>query len=263
MAFIHSLCSSSKGNSTYIGDQSAGILIDAGIGIRAFTSCLQAHDIEPDAIKAIFITHEHTDHIKGLPAVLKRVSAPIYGSRETLEQLIDKGMVGCGADLNEINRHVVCAAGMEIAAFSTPHDSANSTGYHIIMPDGKQVAVCTDLGDVTDEVYNGLRGCECVLLESNYDEGMLTYGDYPYFLKQRISSGNGHLSNDVCSKTLVRLLNDGTKSFLLGHLSENNNRPELALQSALCELSLAGARLGTDYSLMIAPIKSAGQLVMV
>lgn len=261
MSFVHSLCSSSKGNSTYIGDKKSGILIDAGIGIRNFTKCLQIHDVEIDAIKAIFITHEHTDHIKGLPAICSKIDIPIYGSRETLEQLIQKDMVNSKSNLNEINKRTVEVSDMQIQAFSTPHDSVNSLGYSILTSECKKICVCTDLGDVTDEVYGNLTGSDFVLLESNYDEVMLTHGDYPYFLKQRISSKNGHLSNDICSKTLVRLLNDGTSKFMLGHLSEKNNRPEIALQSALCELSLSGAKLNTDYTLIVAPIKSVGDII--
>lgn len=263
MTFVHSLCSSSKGNSTYIGNPDCGILVDAGIGIRNFTSNMQINNTGINAIKAIFITHEHSDHTKGLIAISKRLDVPIYGSRETLEQLIAKDLVTASADLNEINKRSVSIGSMEITAFSTPHDSANSLGFSITDQSGKRICICTDLGKMTDEVYDSVKGCDFILIESNYDETMLTFGDYPYFLKHRIASDSGHLSNEMCSKTLPRLLKDGTTKFLLGHLSENNNRPEIALQASLSELFNTGAKLNGDYILSVAPVRSVGEIIEV
>lgn len=263
MSFVHSLCSSSKGNSTYIGDTKSGILVDVGVGIRIFTNALKLGSIEPRAIKAIFITHEHIDHVKGLKALTKVINVPIYGSKETLQSLIDKDLINPDADLNEINCREICTSDMQIAAFSTPHDTQKSLGFKITTPQDKTACICTDLGEVTQEVYQSLCGSDFILLESNYDYTLLTHGDYPYFLKQRIWSNNGHLSNDDCSKTLVRLIKDGTTNFLLGHLSEKNNRPELALQAALSELLSSGARLDTDYHLAIAPVRSEGNIITI
>ncbi len=263
MAYVYPLCSSSKGNSTYIGDKNSGVLIDAGIGIRNFTSHLQMQNIELNAIKAIFITHEHTDHTKGLTTILKKINVPIYGSRETLQQLIEKNLVNGTSDLNEINKKSVSIADFEVSAFTTPHDSVHSLGYKITTNDDKKLCVCTDLGHMPDDVYDNLKGSDFILLESNYDDAMLTYGDYPYFLKQRISANNGHLSNKMCSQTLTRLLADGTTKFILGHLSENNNRPHLALETALSELSNVGAIHNQDYILSIAPVKCVGEIIEV
>ncbi len=261
MTSIYSLCSSSKGNCTYIGDQSKGILIDCGIGIRIFTNYMQTYDIAQDALQAIFITHEHTDHIKGLSAILKKWNVPVYASRETLEELVAKDAVSSSANLNEINKRSVCYADMEISAFTTPHDSVHSLGYKLITNEQKQACICTDLGYMPDEVYDNLKGSDFVLLESNYDETMLKMGGYPYFLKQRILSESGHLSNENCTHTLKRLINDGTTNFLLGHLSEQNNLPHLALSSAVDGLSEIGAIHKKDYTLSVAPVRSTGAVV--
>lgn len=263
MAFVHSLCSSSKGNSTYIGDKESGILIDAGIGIRSFNSTLQLAGVSKDAIKAIFITHEHSDHIKGLSAILKNINVPIYASVETLEQLIEKRIVTAYSDLNELKDGEVTVADMNITAFSTPHDSANSQGYCIQTKEGDNLCFCTDLGGITDEIFAKLSRSKLVFLESNYDTAMLTHGDYPYYLKHRIASSRGHLSNEECSKTLARLIECGTTKFILGHLSLNNNRPELAFQAALCELLQCGAKINSDYSLMVAPPNSIGEIITI
>lgn len=252
MVDIYSLCSSSKGNATFVGDKTSGILVDVGISMRDLQWCLGLDDIETNAIKAIFITHEHSDHIKGLSMISRKLGVPIYASRETLEKIIEKDLVSVESNLNEINRLSVCFANLEVSAFTTPHDSAHSLGFCIRTNEQKQLCICTDLGHLSHEVYANLQGSDTVLLESNYDETMLMYGTYPYSLKRRIKSKNGHLSNDDCSKTLVQLLEDGTTKFILGHLSENNNRPEIALEAALRELSNAGATQNKDYILEIA-----------
>lgn len=252
MVDIYSLYSSSKGNATFVGDKTGGILVDVGISLRDLKRCLSLNDIDTTAISAIFITHEHSDHIKGLSVISKKLDVPIYASRETLEQIIAKDLVSVGADLNEINKRTVDIADFEVGAFTTPHDSAHSLGFCIRTREQRQICICTDLGHLSNEVYANLQGSDMVLLESNYDETMLMYGDYPYALKRRIKSKNGHLSNDDCSKTLVQLLEDGTTKFILGHLSENNNRPEIALETALRILSNAGAIQDKDYILDIA-----------
>lgn len=261
MAFAYSLCSSSKGNSTYIGSKTSGILIDAGLSLRGFRQKMNFIGIEPSAIKGIFITHEHTDHIKGLKAIGALVGAPIYGSRETIESLIEKNLVPVDAEIYEINKKTVELQDICIHAFSTPHDSVHSLGYTMQFCDGKTAAVCTDLGCVTDEVYASITGKDFVLLESNYDEHMLMFGGYPYMLKKRISSSLGHLSNENCADTLVELLNSGTTKFMLGHLSEQNNQPQLAMRSALDALLKTGAQLGRDYILTVAKAQSAGDIV--
>lgn len=154
----------------------------------------------------------------------------------------------------------IAAADMEISCFNTPHDTIQSCGYRICTPDGKNCAVCTDLGHITEEVHKNLTGCRLVLLESNYDENMLRTGNYPLYLKQRILSQNGHLSNDSCAEEIDKLIRTGTAYFILGHLSQDNNRPHIAdrtVQEFLTEYNR-----GKDYLLGVAPVETQGGAVI-
>lgn len=256
------LASSSKGNATYIGTETEGILIDAGIGSRVFQSALGLGGVNDlRAVRAVFITHEHSDHIKGLLKLTEMMDVPLYGSRETLVELIHKDAISPRTKLFEINRKSVAVAEMAVRAFTTSHDSAHSLGYRITLPDGKTLAVCTDLGVVTPEVHNALNGCATVMLESNYDPEMLRFGKYPAYLKRRIASETGHLSNNDCASELVTLAKSGTNQFVLGHLSEENNRPQLAAETSVSALTLAGFSIGKDYTLLTAPKTTTGQFV--
>lgn len=261
MSFCYSLCSSSKGNATYIGDRQSGILIDAGLSCRQFTARMSAMSIDPQAVRAIFITHEHTDHVKGLFQIAKALNVPVYGSLPTLEALIQKDLIPPGAVLHEIRSQSAVCAGLCIKPFSIPHDATDPLGYRVSLPDGKVMCSCTDLGYVTQEVYENLCGSDFVLLESNYDPQMLRSGPYPYPLKRRIASDHGHLSNCDCANTVASLFAEGTTRFMLGHLSENNNRPEFAYHAALSVLSKAGAEIEEDFNLYIAGPQNRGGVI--
>lgn len=260
MALLYPLCSSSKGNCTYIGDKSAGILIDAGIGIRDFTSLLKFHDIDISAVKAIFITHEHQDHIKGLKRITSQINAPVFGTRETLEQIILKNAVSEKSDLYEINKKPKTVAGCEIKAFDTPHDSAHSVGYSVNTFDYKKISLCTDLGYIPASVSAAVTGSDAVVIESNFDAEMLVNGPYPPILKQRIQGKRGHISNDDCAWEIKRLFDEGTRKFILAHLSEENNRPEIAYKTVSEYLRTFGIVPENDCHLAVAPKKSIGRV---
>lgn len=261
MPLIYPLCSSSKGNATFVGNANNGILIDAGLSLRQLVRQLSLREIELSAIRAIFITHEHSDHIKGLFMIAKELQVPIYTARETAEYLISHDQIPPRSIVHEICRKTALINGIQVSAFTTPHDCAHSLGFKVTLENGKTACICTDLGHMTEEVFGNLSGSDFVLLESNYDQEMLENGPYPRFLKQRIFSNNGHLSNDDCADTLMKLFNLGTCKFVLGHLSEHNNSPEIAFKTSLAQLIKTGATLNEDYILTAAKRQSLGEIV--
>lgn len=260
MARIYPLFSSSKGNSTFIGTEKGGILIDCGVSCKRLMAALELNRIPSEAVRAIFITHEHSDHVSGLRLFTNKTGCPVYGQKRTLQRLADAGRIAPGSPVIDMTNVTIAAAGMEVSCFNTPHDTIQSCGYRIHTDDDKYCAVCTDLGHITDEVDKALTGCRLVLLESNYDENMLRTGGYPLYLKQRILSQNGHLSNDDCAAQVGRLIESGTTHFLLGHLSQDNNRPNIA--DSTVQNSLSQFVRGKDYLLGVAPVETKGGAVI-
>lgn len=265
MAKFATLASSSAGNSTYLAASSGALLIDAGISTRRIEAALSSFGEETRRICAVLLTHEHIDHVKGLPVFLKRTGAALYATKGVLEAVTRTMAVPSGCALHEVvPGEKFEAAGMNVCAFSTPHDSAASVGYRLETPDGHTFAVATDLGTVTEEVAKGVSGAETVLLESNYDPFLLRMGPYPPYLKARIASTErGHLANEDAASFLCGLLECGTTHITLGHLSRENNNPALAGQTSLDALAAAGARAGVDFTLTVAPYDEPGKLVRV
>jgi phosphoribosyl 1,2-cyclic phosphodiesterase len=263
MSIFFPLCSSSSGNCTYIGDKNNGILIDAGIGIRKFKSLILDAGISENAVKAIFITHEHSDHIKGLPQLVKKLNVPVYGTRFALEMLVTKKILSEDSDMYEVctNKYIT-EYDMQIESFSTPHDSIESVGYKVTTSDNKKIGFSTDLGYITNEVLFGLSECDFTMIEANYDEHLLEIGSYPHFLKQRIKGDYGHLSNTDCAKAIEKLIKLGTNRFMLGHLSDENNRPDIALSSVLNGLDSAGLN-SADFNISVASKFSDGYYITV
>ena len=252
MARFCPLFSSSSGNCTYIGAGRGGILIDAGVSAKRLEQALADREINPTSIEALFITHEHSDHIGGVRVFAARHKIPVYASAGTLRGMEQAGVCG-GVDARELPLDTPIAVGeMSVTAFPTPHDTAGSTGYVVTTSDGRTLAVATDMGTVTDRVRQVLCGCDAVLIESNYDQHMLEVGPYPYPLKQRIAAKTGHLCNDDCAAVLPTLVQSGVSHLFLGHLSPHNNLPVLAEQTAQNALNAAGLRPDVDYRLHIA-----------
>ncbi len=255
--FFYNLCSSSRGNSSFLGDLNGGILFDAGIGPRSLTKALGLVGLCPEKIRAIFVSHEHSDHVQGLEAFSSRYGIPVYGSRGTIEALLNRRLLSGKQPVFELDGPVE-AGGFLITPFATPHDAVQSVGFHTDCPNGRSVAVCTDLGHPSETVMQGILGCDFVMLESNYDRKMLLNGPYPPFLKQRVNSRSGHLSNDQCAQTLEQLVLSGATRFALAHLSEENNRPELARAHSVEYLARRGMREGCDYRLDVLPRTTEG-----
>ena len=251
MARICPLFSSSGGNSFYISCSGQALLVDAGMSAKQLEKAVADIGQQVDKIKAVLVTHEHSDHIRGLRVFASRHSLPVFASAGTfrgMDEIDDYSAV----DKHEIDFGGFEAAGMKIMPFHTSHDSKESNGYRIDTPDGRSIAVATDMGIVTDEVRNALLGCDAVLLESNHDIRMLQNGPYYYALKRRILSSVGHLSNDSCAEFAKQLVENGTTRLILGHLSKENNEPSLAYQTTKAELDILGATEGRDYILKIA-----------
>lgn len=259
MARIYPLFSSSKGNSTFLGDPSEGILIDAGATFKRLSAALSDNNIDIKAVRGVFITHSHSDHVKGLKVLTAKTGIPVFGQRETLIELVEKDMISPCSKIYELDCPAAIA-GMEVRCFDTPHDTVRSCGYHVEFEDGRSCAVCTDLGCVTETVDENICGCDLVLLESNYDPEMLRNGPYPYYLKERILSDNGHLSNSCCAEQAEKLLKSGTTRLILGHLSQENNTPQTAESTVLQRLS--AFKRNVDYILQVAPVETRGEVVV-
>lgn len=253
MARYCPLFSGSSGNCTYIGTAEGGILVDAGVSAKRIETALRERDIEPHSIEAVFVTHEHIDHISGLRLLTKRYGWRVYASCGTLEAIADTRPLEPQTVCEVIGETGVCAAGMEIRPFATSHDSRESLGFRITLPDGRRVAVATDTGVMTDTVRAALSGCDLVHIESNHDVRMLENGPYPYYLKRRILADTGHLSNDACAAELTALAQNGTTRFVLAHLSRENNLPEIAYMTAQAALCGAGMQENIDFLLQVAP----------
>lgn len=260
MSLFYNLCSSSSGNATFVGDREGGLLFDAGVGIRNFSKWLMLQGLTPDCVEGIFLTHEHSDHVKGLSVIALRHGIPVYGSEDTIRCLLDTGRLTGEEEIHIIRRETEIG-GFLVTAAPTSHDSPGSVCYRVDTPDGKAIGICTDLGYVSPLVLDNISGVDHLLLESNYDEEMLKNGPYPYYLKKRIASRVGHLSNSQCAETIGRLIASGTRSFSLGHLSEHNNLPEIAYDTTCGYLSLLGLTEGKDYKLQVLPKVNAGKAV--
>lgn len=259
MAKLIPLYSSSSGNSVYLGFNGGAVLVDCGTNAKRILTALEEREIDPETIKAIFITHSHNDHISALSVLNKKLKLPIYASKDTLDYLCNNNLVGKDIKLYDISAkpHDLGFIGAEFVP--TSHDCKGSGGFKFSFGD-KSVAVCTDLGVVSDKIRDFLKGSEVVYFESNHDVNMLTKGNYPPYLKQRILSDEGHLSNMACANELPLLLNSGAKKFVLGHLSKENNLPTLAKSASTAALMNIGAKEQEDYMLYIAP-PSGGKAV--
>lgn len=253
MARFCPLFSGSSGNSTYIGSARGGILIDAGVSAKRLTQALCDINVDASRVEAIFITHEHTDHISGLRVFANKHGIDVYASRGTLRALERKGVLDGRFKAREITDDGVEVNGMFVCPFHTSHDAAESVGYTVITADGRRASVATDTGYVTDETFSAIYGSELIMLESNHDVGMLCNGSYPYDTKRRILSKYGHLSNDSCAETITKLLDGGTTRFFLAHLSRENNMPVLAYEATRSAVTGTGAREGCDFLLSVVP----------
>ena len=263
MARFFPLFSGSSGNAVYFGSGTGGILIDVGMSARKTAQALERVGVDPAQLGGIFVTHEHIDHVRGLRVFAQKYRLPIYASAGTLAALVDEQLVDASAELCVLPpQGIETAGGVTVQPFHTSHDCREAFGFRINLPDGRTAALATDLGYYSDEVAEALHGRDLVMLESNHDVRMLQNGSYPYPLKRRILSDIGHLSNECCAKALPQLVQSGSTRFVLGHLSKENNIPELAYQTSLAELHMHGMRVGIDFELSVAPRENNGGMMI-
>lgn len=225
---IWTLSSGSSGNCCWIRHGKCEFLIDAGISRRAISTALRSLGSDLSNISAVFVTHEHSDHIKGLPMLAKYERIPIHAVSETSDWLtgVDPACIIPHSPLFsvELSREV------KVESFVTPHDSRASVGY-VVTVGQRRFALATDMGMCAKSVADALSGCEGVILEANYDADMLQDGDYPFYLKERIFARTGHLDNRDSAKMAAYLALHGTSRVLLAHLSKENNTPDKALKT--------------------------------
>ncbi len=236
---ICSLASGSSGNCSYVGNRDTNLLVDTGISCKRIENGLKSIDIDPEKLDGILITHEHTDHINSLGTISRRYKIPIYATKETFDAILakkkysnlsDGQLISIEADKEFSINDIV------IEAFSISHDAVNPVCY-TFKSDGKKIGMATDLGEFTDYTISKLESSDILFLEANHDENMLMVGKYPYFLKQRISGKEGHLSNDNSASLISKLFHDRLKYISLIHLSNENNFVDLAYETVRLELS--------------------------
>ena len=253
------LASSSAGNSIFVATQDTRVLIDAGLSRKQIFERLSATGEDPDRIDAIFVTHEHSDHVAGLPALVKGYAArgrrlPVYLTHLTAPQI----------DWNSAQPELRCFqagagiefGGLRLQSFTIPHDASDPVGFTI--SDGAaKIAVVTDLGYMPESIKWHLHGCQAILLESNHDPSMLQVGPVPWSVKQRILSRKGHLSNAAACEYIATSLPAEVETLILGHLSENHNVPFLAEHDARDAL----ARRGMSPRLVVAEPRKLGPAI--
>ena len=246
------LFSGSSGNATYVGCDDGQILVDAGLSGTRITQELQRVGVNPGQLDAILVTHEHSDHIKGIGILSRKYDLPVYASEGTWRAMESK--IGAMAAKNMrviVPGEDFYIGSIDVTPFPTPHDAAQPVGYTFELS-GAKLAIATDLGSVRDSWLKYIIGADAVILESNYDPGMLESGPYPYELQRRIRGKHGHLSNDDAGEVAAELVRAGAKQIILGHLSKENNYPELAMQCCSLAFREAGLAFQEDARVCVA-----------
>ncbi len=250
-----SIASGSSGNCVYVGSDTTHLLMDVGISGKRTEAGLAELGLTMKDIDAICITHEHADHISWLGVLARKYGVPIYATRGTVEAIRKTSSLG---QIDESLFRVIvpderCII-KDIALYPvrTSHDAADPVAYRIDH-DGRRIGLITDLGCYNDYTVECLRNLDLLYLEANHDVHMLQVGPYPYYLKQRILGERGHLSNESAGKLLSRLLHDNMQAIVLGHLSKENNLPELAYESVRVEVTMSDTEYsGNDFPLYVA-----------
>ena len=239
------LGSGSGGNAAFLATEKVRLLVDAGFSFREITKRLRAIGEDPANLDAVLISHEHSDHVKGLRQLSKKLKCPVYMTRLTEEAL---GWDDIPLRVEPFDAgHGLVIGDLEIDTFTIPHDATDPVAF-CVRHNGSKAGLVTDLGYMPDSVKHHIRGCDFLLLESNHDLEMLKVGPYPWFVKQRVMSRVGHLSNHAVSDFLAGDFDRSSRWLVLGHLSENNNHPEVARMFA----DMALQQIGSQTRLVVA-----------
>lgn len=248
---FYSLSSGSSGNCYYIGNDFHGILIDAGISAASIRRFLKEAGISMQTIMGVFITHNHTDHIKGLEVLTRKNHLPAFTTRAVWESILIPRIKITGDCIREIPlQQKYQLAGFEIEAFPVCHDAPETIGFHICSGRNR-ITIATDLGHICETSAEYIRQANLLVIESNYDEEMLLNGYYPPYLKRRIRSDHGHLGNHQASGFLAEILNDKLSHICLAHLSKNNNSPHKALQTLKKMLAEGGPKVNRQPQIIV------------
>ena len=250
-----SIASGSSGNCIYVGSETTHLLVDCGISGKRIENGLKECQVEPEALDGILITHEHIDHISGLGVMIRRYGKPIYATSGTIEAIKQAKNLG---NLSQA-RFIPIQAGWEftigdinISSIPVWHDAAEPVAYRFDK-DGQSIGILTDSGTFDQTIVDQMQGLSALLIEANHDIHMLQAGRYPYYLKQRILGERGHLSNENSGRFLSRILHDRLKAVVLGHLSKENNMPQLAYETVRVEITMADNEFkGSDFPIIVA-----------
>ena len=258
---VWTLASSSSGNCTIVSHGDTHLLIDAGVSLRRIREGIKSLGLTPDDLTGVLVTHEHSDHIGGIEMLIKYHKTPVFAScgsgygiccaLPAADPFVNCFEAGISFELGDIT----------VSSFRTPHDAIESVGYRLAAG-GKTLVYATDLGSLTDEVLEAASSADIAIIESNHDKEMLKNGPYPPYLKRRILSARGHLSNNDSGKLAAKLTSSGTRIVQLAHLSCENNTPGLAWDTVSEALSRSGVEVGRDVELDVAPQFEPGKVYM-
>ena len=260
-----SIASGSSGNCIYVGSDSTHVLVDTGISGKRVEFGLNDLDLSTRDLSGILITHEHSDHIRGLGVIARKYQIPIYATRGTIEAICASKSLGKFPEniFHEIRENEDFGLGdLTVKPFAISHDAAQPVGYRL-EHGGRAVGIATDMGIYDEYIVGNLSGLDALLLEANHDVNMLQVGSYPYPLKRRILGEKGHLSNETAGQLLCRLLHDHLQTVLLGHLSRENNYEELAYETVCAEVTMGdNPYKATDFDISVAHREQASRVVV-
>ena len=261
-----SIASGSSGNCIYVGSEEAHVLVDVGISGKSIEKGLNSLDLTGKDVDGILITHEHSDHIKGLGVISRKYGIPIYTTGGTADAMLRMKSLGKMPEglIHEIREDEPFGIkDLTVNPFTIPHDAAQPVGYRLNCKE-QSVGIATDMGTYDDYTVRNLQKLDALLLEANHDVRMLQVGSYPYYLKRRILGNQGHLSNENAGQLLCRLLHDRLKAVFLGHLSKENNYEQLAYETVCQEVTMGdNPYQSKDFRIQVASREQVSELITI